>query len=83
MYCLIWRDSVVILLVCYDRCYPLHYVYARLHQVETSGWYVRVMVWAPATVCDSLLLLVLLELCCVGGLEMEMVLCVRMFQLLP
>ena len=83
MYCLIWRDSVMILLVCYDGYSPLHYVYARLRQVGTSGWHVRVMVWASATVCGSLLLLVRLELCCVGGLKVEMVLRVGMFQLLP
>ena len=49
MYCLIWRDSVMVLLVCYGRYNPLHYVYARRRQVGTSGWHVRVMVGAPAT----------------------------------
>ena len=93
MYCLIWRDSVMILLVCYDRYNPLHYVYARLRQVGTSVWqlrqvgtsvwHIRVMVWAPATFCGSLLLLVLLELCYLGGLKVEMVLRVGMFQRLP
>ena len=82
MYCLIWRDSVMILLVCYARYNPLHYVYARLCQVGTIGWHVRVMVWTPATVCGCLLFLVPLELCCVGGLKMKMVLRVGMFQLL-
>ena len=83
MYCLIRRDIVMILLVCYDRYNPLHCVYVRLRQVGTSVWHVRVIVWAPATVCGSLLLLVLLELCCVGGLKLKMVLRVGMFQLLP
>ena len=73
----------MILLVCYDRYSPLHYVYARLRQVGTSVWHVRVVVWAPATVCNLLLLLLLLELCYVGGLKMKMVLRVGMFQLLP
>ena len=83
MYCLIWRDSVMILLVYYARYNPLHYVYARLRQVGTSGWHVCVMVWASATVCGSLLLLVRLELCGVGGLKVKMVLRVGMFHLLP
>ena len=83
MDCFIWRDSVMILLVFYDRYIPLHYVYARLRQVGTSGWHVRVMVGAPATVCGSLLLSVLLKLCYVGGLKVKMVLRVGMFQLLP
>ena len=83
MYCLICRDSVMIRLVCYDRYNPLHYVYDRLRQVGTNSWHVHVIVWAPATVCGGLLRLVLLELCCVGGLEMKMVLRVGMFQLMP
>ena len=83
MYCLICRNRVMIRLVCYDRYNPLHYVYARLRQVGTSVWHVRVMVWAPATVCGSVLLLVRLELCCVGGLKVKMVVRVGMFQLLP
>ena len=50
----------MILLICYDRYNPLHYDYARLRQVGTNIWHVHVIVWAPATVCGSLLLLVLL-----------------------
>ena len=83
MDCLIWRNNVMILLVCYDRSNPLHYVYARLRQIGTSCWHACVIVRAPATVCSRFLILVLLELCCVCGLEMEMVLRVGMFQLLP
>ena len=83
MNCLLWRDSVLILLVCYDKYNPHHYVYAQLRQVGTSVWHVRVMVWATATVCVSLLLLVLLELGYVGGLKVKMVLRVGVLQLLP
>ena len=44
MNCLFWRDIVLILLVCYDRSNPLRYVYARLRQIVTSVWHVRVLV---------------------------------------
>ena len=83
MYCLIWRGSVMIRMICYDRYNPLRYVYARLRQIGTSGWHARVIVRAFATVCSRLLILVMLELCCVSGLEIEMVLRIGMFQLLP
>ena len=82
MYCLKRRGSVMIRLICYDLYNPLRYVYARLHQVGTSGWHARVIVRAPAYVCSRLRILVPLELCCVGSLKMEMVLRVGMFQLL-
>ena len=83
MYCLICRDSVMIRLVCYDRYSPLLYVYARFRQIGTSCWHARVIARAPATICCILLILVMLELCCVSGLAMEMVLRVGMFQMLP
>ena len=64
----------MILLVCYDRSNPLRYVYARLRQIVTSVWHVRVLVGASASLCCSLLLMVLGELGLVGGLKVKMIL---------
>ena len=73
----------MILLICYDRYSPLRYVYARFRQIGTSCCRARVIARNHATVCCRFLILVMLELCCVSGLEMEVVLLVGMFQLLP
>ena len=83
MDCVTWRGSVMILQICDDGYIPLRYVYARFRQIGTSCCHALVMARDHATVCGILLILVMLELCCVSGLEMEVVLLVGMFQLLP
>ena len=83
MGCIIWRGSVMILLICEDGFSSLRYIYARFRQIGTSCCRARAIARDHATICFRLLILVMLELCCVSGLEMEMVLLVGMIQLLP
>ena len=79
MDCVIWRVSWRVLLSCCDGFSPIQYSYARIRFIGTSCCHVRVSARDHGTVCCGLLILVMLELCCVGGLEMEVVLLVGMF----
>ena len=75
MDCIIWRVSVIVLLICCDGFSPSQYIYARIRHIGTRCCRVRVIARDHVTVCCGLLI----KLCCTGGLEMEVVLLVRIF----